>query len=140
MHARTLMLICLLIAGCESSGPTTSDKDLMHLEYRDVVAALADATPKKPVLVVDLRSPAQFEKGHLPGAVNVPLGEVNPNDARFRDAAMVILYHEEFRGAYPDGEAKKLLTGGVKNVYSYAGGYRDWVTRQAEGGPPAPKE
>lgn len=40
---------------------------------REIAPAAVQALPMAPVLI-DLREPAEFETGHLPGAVNMPRG------------------------------------------------------------------
>ena len=131
------LLSMAVFFGCENTGPTTSDKDLMHIEYRQLVELLSRVSSRTPVVLIDTRSPEQFAKGHIDGAINMPLGEVNPRDPRLAKGT-VILYHEDFKGAYADIAAKKLLSNGLTNVLSYAGGYNDWISRKGEGGLPVP--
>jgi len=45
----------------------------LHADVADVVAATRDGSDASSVVVVDVRSPGEFAKGHIPGAVNVPL-------------------------------------------------------------------
>ncbi len=40
---------------------------------RKIAPAAVQALPVAPVLI-DVREPAEFETGHLPGAVNIPRG------------------------------------------------------------------
>jgi len=134
------LFAALLFAGCESGGPPTSDKDLKHIEYRQVVQAIAESTERRPVVLVDVRTPEQFAKGHIDGAINLPLADLNPRDTRLVKVDKVIVYHEDFKGAYADVAAKKLISSGVVNVFSYAGGYKDWVTRKTEGVPVPPSD
>ena len=60
-------------------------------EYMD---ALAAATPKLPYNVIDIRDPADFAAGHIPGAVNVPFQTLpdtllaNPNFPEARALAL----------------------------------------------------
>ncbi len=132
------LLVALLFAGCESGGPPTSDKDLKHIEYRQLVEAIEESSGRRPVVLVDVRTPEKFAAGHIDGAINLPLADLNPRDPHLAKVDKVIVYHEDFKGAYADVAAKKLISGGVVNVFSYAGGYKDWTTRQAEGGVPVP--
>jgi rhodanese-related sulfurtransferase len=124
------LLAALLAAGCETGGPPLSDEHVRQMEYREVVEAMSKATQRRPVVLVDTRTPEQFAAGHIEGAINIPLIDLNPNDVRL-DGPTVIVYHQEFKGDYAKVAAKKLLAGGLTDVYSYAGGYNDWMTRQA---------
>ena len=40
---------------------------------REIAPAAVQALPVAPVLI-DVREPAEFDTGHLPGAVNIPRG------------------------------------------------------------------
>ncbi len=131
----SLLFTTALLAGCPAGGPTTSDKDVEPLDYRQVEAMLASSTAKSPVVLVDLRSPEAFAKGSIPGAINIPMGELSAQDPRLTGAGRAILFHEQIKGDYPRAFAKKLLASGIPNVFSYAGGYQDWLSRQAEGKP-----
>lgn len=80
------------------------------------------------VQVIDIRRRAQFEQGHVPGAINVPLNEL-PRRADEID------WDDDVVVACPIGQsslkAAKLIQSyeGVDDddaVRSMAGGYRDW--------------
>ncbi len=125
-----VIAFCLLfLAGCDTA-PRTSDKDLQHVDYRQLKEWIAAATDKRPLALVDTRNRAQYEAGHLPGAINIPLGELHVSDSRFRNADKIVCYHESFTGLYADLAAKKLIAGGIYNVFSYGGGYMDWKKRE----------
>jgi sulfur-carrier protein adenylyltransferase/sulfurtransferase len=84
-----------------------------EVSVKDAVALMKGAPP--PV-IVDVRERAQFDQGHLPGAISVPLAEfktrldslklpkIDPvilyssEDARARDATR-ILYESGYQGA-----------------------------------------
>ena len=56
----------------------------------DYVKALLDA--REPVVLIDFRKPSEYRAGHLPGAISVPITEL---DRRFREipaGGRVILY------------------------------------------------
>jgi phage shock protein E len=45
-------------------------------------------------LVVDVRNPGEFNSGHVPGAINVPLGDLRAEvSRRFPDKNRVLLLH-----------------------------------------------
>lgn len=128
----SVITLCLLIlAGCDTA-PRTSDEDLQHVDYRQLKEWIAASTDKKPLVLVDTRNSAQYEAGRLPGAINIPLGELQVSDSRFRNADKIVFYHESFTGLYADLAAKKLIAGGIYNVYSYGGGYLDWTKREEQ--------
>jgi len=78
--------------------------------------------------IVDIRSPAEFDRGHIPGAINVPLAELprRVDEVEWSDDVVV---------ACPIGQssiqAARLIGSyeGVDDdasVRSMAGGYRAW--------------
>ncbi len=74
-------------------------------------------------VIVDVRTPREYEQGHIPGAVNVPLDELRANrtllDA-YKDQP-VLLY---CRTVNRTGRVLWLLEGrGFKMIYALNGGY-----------------
>ena len=81
------------------------------------------------IRVIDTRPPAQYEQGHIPGAINVPLGNLPAKvpEIDWDDTEVVC--------ACPIGESSKqaamLISSyeGVEDdvvVASMAGGYEEW--------------
>jgi len=59
-----------------------------------VSAAKARQLLREGALVVDVRSPAEFASAHLPGAVNLPFGDLNADAVRcIPDKSRVLLLH-----------------------------------------------
>jgi rhodanese-related sulfurtransferase len=78
--------------------------------------------------VVDIRPPAQFERGHIPGAINIPMGQL-PTRVDEVD------WDDEVVCACPIGQssvqAAKLIQSfeaidDDATVASMEGGYREW--------------
>jgi len=90
----------------------------------------------EPVLVVDVRERHEFEKGHVPGAVNIPRGWLeiraasdsplaNPVIAENRDAC-VVTYCTQAPGARSLFGAATLMDLGFTNVLALRGGLNEW--------------
>lgn len=59
-----------------------------------ISAAAARAHLKKGALVIDVRSPGEFNSRHLAGAINLPLDEIETAlPARVSDKSQVLLLH-----------------------------------------------
>lgn len=69
-------------------------------------------------LVVDVRSPAEFKAGHLPGTVNLPLDELQRSAPRtIADKNQVLLLH--CLSGTRSGIAKRMLKSlGYQNVFN----------------------
>ena len=79
---------------------------------------------KAGALVVDVRTPEEYSTGHYPGALNIPVDEVEARLAEFGDdkGKEVVVYCKSGRRS---GKAKGILEAkGFKNVTN-AGGFRD---------------
>lgn len=77
------------------------------------------------VAVLDVRPPAEYAAGHLPGAVNIPLAELKKHLAEFDPQQEIVAY---CRGPYCvlAFEAVKLLRGKGFKVRRLQDGYPEW--------------
>ena len=83
-----------------------------------------------PIMLLDVRQPDEFAAppGHLPGAVNVPLGELADRtpDLRRRKQPIVVVCQTDRRSARA---AAELLAAGLDDVAVLRGGTDDWHRR-----------
>lgn len=92
--------------------------------------ALQQRIEENPNLVlVEVLSPKEYDKGHLPGAMNVPLGsefdETVQQAIPDRNAEVVVYCSDADCDASPTA-ARKMRELGYERVYDYAGGKEDW--------------
>lgn len=74
-------------------------------------------------LLVDVRSPWEFEMGHLPGALNIPLEEIPLKAATIRETGKPVLLY--CRSGNRSGMALNLLRqSGLPDIYN-GGAYDD---------------
>jgi phage shock protein E len=78
----------------------------------------AQAQLKNGALVIDVRSPGEFESGHLPGAINIPLDEIQTAmPRRVADKNQVLLLH--CQSGMRSGMAKRTLKAmGYTNAFN----------------------
>lgn len=118
---RLLPLIALLASAF--AGPAWAE-DLPNIEPQALAARLESADPE--LLVVDVRSAAEFAEGHVPGAVNIPhdvigqrIAELGPADARD-----VVVY---CRSGRRSALALETLKGaGFSRLFQLKGDYLRW--------------
>jgi rhodanese-related sulfurtransferase len=137
MRTRVLFAVFLssIAAGCQTS---TSDKDLVYRKPGEAVSLAAEtrgAFRKEPVKVlwIDPRTPAEFAKGHLPQAVNLPFPEIEKqHEVACKGFDAYIVYDTDYDDVMAKAAAKRLIELGYRNVYCILGGLKAW---QADGNP-----
>lgn len=78
-------------------------------------------------LVVDVREPDEYAAGHVPGAINVPLGQVGEwAQDRPKDEAMLVICQSGRRSLKASQE---LAARGFTRVTNVEGGFRAWKER-----------
>ena len=100
---------------------------------REVSAEDAAQRRERGVLILDVREPAEWSAGHVPGALHVPRGmleakadlEYAGREPRLADRAQEIVIHCA-SGARSALAADALQQMGFTNVASMAGGFVAW--------------
>lgn len=87
------------------------------------------ATKEPNATVVEVLDTEHFEEFHLPGAINVPIGD--DFDERIRSAVpskseKVIVYCQDRQCPASAKAASRMEALGYQNVYDYEGGKMDW--------------
>jgi phage shock protein E len=97
-----------------------------------ISGAEALARLKAGALVIDVRSPGEFNSGHLRSAVNIPLGELEtgvPKQVKDKDQVLLLHCASGARSALGVKKLKGLGYANVFNLGSY--GRADSILRQA---------
>lgn len=82
------------------------------------------------LVIVDVRTPGEWEQGTIDGACNIFVGELEKRlDELARDQPVVTMCSVGHRGAIA---ASILVKNGFRQVYNYLGGYHAWCARAAE--------
>jgi len=75
--------------------------------------------------VVDVRTRMEFQAGHFPGAVNIPVNEINRmTTARLPKRGLLVYCNTGQRARWA---TEKLLRLGFKDVYYIAGTYKSFL-------------
>jgi phage shock protein E len=92
------------------------------------VSCFQNIAPKKQVLewiakgalIVDVRTPGEFNSGHYKGSINIPVDDVEKNLVKFGDKNRLIVVY--CRTGNRSGKAKAILDkNGFKNVINGGG-------------------
>ena len=121
MYLLRLSLCCLLLLFL----PLSQAAD----DYLSEPVAPADLqsrldTPQAP-MVVDLRKPAEFAIGHVPGAVNIPVSELEKRIDEVRQENGVVIYC--ITGARTRQAEPILYAHDIDNVYHLDGTFQAWL-------------
>jgi rhodanese-related sulfurtransferase len=117
--------------GCERK---TRDTDIKIISLAEM-KSLLDQDPRGErgqIVLVDPRPAAAYEGGHIPGARNIQLPQIDPKGsgdpslARHRN---IVVYGEDPGSAVARGMTKRLMAVGHRGVRLYAGGMREWRSR-----------
>jgi rhodanese-related sulfurtransferase len=92
-----------------------------HVTTADAVRLI-----NKGALVIDVRKPEEFEKGHIVNARNVPLERVQQNDDAINKQKNKILLAVCADGAVSGRAAGHLRKSGYENAFSLKGGLAGW--------------
>ncbi len=77
-------------------------------------------------LVVDVREPDEYESGHIPGAILVPLSTVLSNTSEFESDETVYVVCRS--GGRSMQACEMLNEVGISTVVNVAGGTMGWIT------------
>ena len=91
------------------------------------VAGLVTALAKDPVpLVLDVRTPGEFTAGHVPGARNIPLGDLSAHLGDLESSKTAPIYVICESGGRSAKATKLLLVAGFEGPVNVAGGTGAW--------------
>jgi rhodanese-related sulfurtransferase len=112
------VVIVLLIAN-EVHGNLTGGK---RLSVSEAVRLINDRDP----VVLDVRSPADFRKGHLLHAINAPLTKLDENLGQLKDKSKPVLIYCAL-GTSAATAVERLRKQGYTEVYPMRGGLNAWL-------------
>lgn len=126
-HARCSLsaLVLLGLLGAVPISGRADETGAKKIEPAQLLAAQAD--PATAPLVVDVRTPAEFAEGHVPGAVNIPLDQLPQAlqvDPRLGHKPLVLYCRTGRRSALA---IALLAEHGITDVRQLAGDYVAWT-------------
>ncbi len=123
------LLAALALAGCggqdQGAVESVEDLDVSALPDSvdvDTVAALRD---NPDVLLLDVREPDEYEAGHIPGIMLIPMGEVADRLSEIpQDKTIIVTCRSGNRSAQI---ADLLRSSGYSRVHNMEGGLLAWL-------------
>jgi len=86
-----------------------------------------DLDQKKGMVLLDVRSNKEYEQGHIPGAVHVPLSDIGNKVKKLKKDKELVVYCRN--GSQSIWAIKRLMGMGYKNLANLKGGYHAWKRR-----------
>ena len=111
------LFIMILMVGCSSSEE--------HAQFEKISADDALDLMVDGNIILDVRTPEEFESGHVKGAINLPLDQIENGDfGMLEDKAQIILVY--CRSGNRSNQASQILADeGYTKIYDF-GGITDW--------------
>ncbi|MBM7551201.1 sulfurtransferase TusA family protein [Thalassobacillus pellis] len=106
-----------------------SDEEINESNKHEQVLKLNELKSKfdseAPIDILDVREPAEYAFGHIPGAVNIPLGELeNRMNELDKEKELHVICRS---GSRSDLAARKLVKNGFRNVINVVPGMAEWA-------------
>ncbi|MBO4245554.1 MAG: rhodanese-like domain-containing protein [Bacilli bacterium] len=91
-----LSLITLLLTGCTFSLKKVIDKDDNQKEYLNATE-LKEIMANNDYIIIDVRTPLEYEEEHIIDAINIPYGEVTNDTSLYKDKVILLYCKSGFR-------------------------------------------
>ena len=115
-----------------SRGQKTFDEKMTSL-YRGTVLLIkaSELSGKKDIIILDTRSPEEFDVSHIPGATMIDYGSFSKSDVKNveKDAEVIVYCSVGYRSERIGEKMQKMGFTNVKNLY---GGIFDWKNQDKE--------
>jgi len=79
---------------------------------------------KKGMTILDVRTNKEYERGHIPGALHVPLSDIGDKIKKLKKDKELVVYCQN--GNQSIWAIKRLMGMGYKNLFNLKGGYSAW--------------
>lgn len=83
-----------------------------------------DLDRKKGIMLIDIRGAKEYQQGHIPGAVHVPLAQIGDKVKKVKKDKELVVYCRS--GNQSIWAIKRLMGMGYKNLTNLKGGYSAW--------------
>jgi rhodanese-related sulfurtransferase len=95
------------------------------LMYQDIFPEEVSQWKEKGAQIIDVREPGEYTRGHLPGAVNIPLGQLPKRTDEVEEPVMLVCASGNRSGQ----AAQYLAEQGYEEVANLMGGTAGWRQR-----------
>jgi len=101
--------------------PSENDHQVINVNPQQAQELIAG---EPDLIILDVREPHEFQEGHIPGAIIIPLGVLKDNLNALDSSSPILLVCRS--GNRSMQAAGILLDEGYKELYNLSGGMLDW--------------
>ena len=125
---------CASLSGCDISqkkapsrvsGPTTPTALNEYVNMS--VAGFAPIHARGDIQLVDVRTPGEFEAGHIPGARNIPIDVFEPNHLMMYNFDKEKPVYLVCQSGNRSGRAAQMIAAAGRQAINIEGGVRQWI-------------
>lgn len=120
-----MVLLALLgfVVSCGNAGEREGLKNLDALKAADLIK-------QESVLILDVRTPAEYREAHIKDSILIPLQELETGYTKISEHANrpVLIYCRS--GNRSVAAANILISKGFTDLYHLKGGINDWIKKQ----------
>jgi rhodanese-related sulfurtransferase len=100
---------------------------MAKLKFITLEDLLEMLTNNEDFKLVEVLASEEYKEGHIPGAINLPLKELEKGAGqKLKKTEKIVVYCESYTCHASTKAAKKLLESGYKEVLDFKGGKRWW--------------
>lgn len=128
-----MMLAMIFLAGLSGCNVTTDDSKIQMISVGEVRRLWQDSqsgAAPDALLLVDPRPATAFSRGHIPGARNMHLEEVQPKSGRSQEVERfrrIVVYGDNPGSPAARGLVKRFMANSYDRVFLMDGGLDEWV-------------
>ena len=122
----SIFLLTLFLAGCAAAAPESGKQPEQNISGLQEIAMeeAQEIWRNKAAIFIDVRTPAEYKQGHVPGAVLIPLNELANRQSEVpKDKKVLLICRSGSRSAQANAMLQRQ---GFTNTYSVKGGMLDW--------------
>ncbi len=117
-------IAAVLIGGCVGDNPAPQDRVNRTVPPAEASALIEEKKQDPKFVIIDVRRPAEYAGGHIPGAINIDSAHLsNRLESLDRDATYLLCCQ---RGGRSAGAREVMEKAGFENVYEVKGGMSAW--------------
>jgi len=122
-----LGLLSIIVTGCtnnnQTEGPTTSNSQVQSITVDQLYKQLNAGTDQN-TLLVDLREPFLYKKGHIKDAILIPFADFEKQYTQLdKNKKIIFICHT---GPMGEVTGQFLLSKGYTQIYNLDGGMEAW--------------